>query len=142
MYVDHNYCFFWPWKLCLLKYSSFTILQHLAIWGNLLGFYIINWIISSVPAAGMYTIMFRLCGQPSYWITMFVSFPTTSCFHAFLLLSKIFSSVIMLSCTSTTLLYLEILIYTNFFRSRVLPYPFPISYFLFSFDSMYRTVIR
>ena len=58
--------------------SSFTVLQHLAIWGNLLGFYIINFIISAVPSAGMYTIMFRLCGQPSYWITMFVSFPTIS----------------------------------------------------------------
>uniref|UniRef100_A0A166FRT8 Uncharacterized protein n=1 Tax=Daucus carota subsp. sativus TaxID=79200 RepID=A0A166FRT8_DAUCS len=55
-----------------IETNSFTILQHLAIWGNLLGFYVINWIISSVPAAGMYTIMFRLCGQPSYWITMFL----------------------------------------------------------------------
>ncbi|KAL1834610.1 hypothetical protein DCAR_0104820 [Daucus carota subsp. sativus] len=52
--------------------NSFTVLQHLAIWGNLLGFYIINFIISAVPSAGMYTIMFRLCGQPSYWITMFL----------------------------------------------------------------------
>ncbi|XP_074344212.1 phospholipid-transporting ATPase 2-like isoform X2 [Apium graveolens] len=55
-----------------IETNSFTILQHLAIWGNLLGFYIINWIISAVPAAGMYTIMFRLCKQPSYWITMFL----------------------------------------------------------------------
>ncbi|KAL8107222.1 phospholipid-transporting ATPase 2-like isoform X1 [Apium graveolens] len=55
-----------------IETNSFTVLQHLAIWGNLLGFYIINWIISAVPSAGMYTIMFRLCGQPSYWITMFL----------------------------------------------------------------------
>ncbi|KAL6976134.1 Alanine aminotransferase 2 [Sarracenia purpurea var. burkii] len=52
--------------------NSFTVLQHLAIWGNLAGFYIINWIVSALPSAGMYTIMFRLCGQPSYWTTMFV----------------------------------------------------------------------
>lgn len=54
-------------------YSSFTILQHLAIWGNLVAFYVINWILSALPSSGMYTIMFRLCRQPSYWITMFVS---------------------------------------------------------------------
>ncbi|XP_065873586.1 phospholipid-transporting ATPase 2 isoform X2 [Euphorbia lathyris] len=55
-----------------LETNSFTIFQHLAIWGNLIGFYIINWIVSTIPASGMYTIMFRLCGQPSYWITMFL----------------------------------------------------------------------
>lgn len=54
-------------------YSSFTVLQHLAIWGNLVGFYVINWIVSAIPATSMYTIMFRLCKQPSYWITMLVS---------------------------------------------------------------------
>ncbi|XP_042061912.1 phospholipid-transporting ATPase 2-like isoform X2 [Salvia splendens] len=53
-----------------LETNSFTILQHLAIWGNLLGFYVINWIVSAIPASGMYTIMFRLCKQPSYWVTM------------------------------------------------------------------------
>ncbi|GFZ05642.1 aminophospholipid ATPase 2 [Actinidia rufa] len=51
---------------------SFTMLQHLAIWGNLAGFYIINWIVSALPSTGMYTIMFRLCRQPSYWTTMFL----------------------------------------------------------------------
>ncbi|KAF5949054.1 hypothetical protein HYC85_015011 [Camellia sinensis] len=55
-----------------LETNSFTILQHLAIWGNLVGFYIINWIVSGVPSLGMYTIMFRLCRQPSYWKTMLV----------------------------------------------------------------------
>ncbi|XP_021894272.1 phospholipid-transporting ATPase 2 [Carica papaya] len=55
-----------------LETNSFTILQHLAIWGNLAAFYIINWIFSALPSSGMYTIMFRLCGQPSYWITMFL----------------------------------------------------------------------
>ncbi|KAE8736382.1 Phospholipid-transporting ATPase 2 [Hibiscus syriacus] len=55
-----------------LETNSFTILQHLAIWGNLVAFYVINWIISAIPASGMYTIMFRLCRQPSYWITMFL----------------------------------------------------------------------
>ncbi|KAL6502002.1 Alanine aminotransferase 2 [Orobanche gracilis] len=53
--------------------SSFTILQHVAIWGNLVGFYVINWIVSAIPSSGMYTIMFRLCKQPSYWLTMFLT---------------------------------------------------------------------
>ncbi|KAK4485891.1 hypothetical protein RD792_008542 [Penstemon davidsonii] len=53
-----------------LETNSFTILQHIAIWGNLVGFYVINWIVSALPSSGMYTIMFRLCRQPSYWITM------------------------------------------------------------------------
>ncbi|GLU06387.1 hypothetical protein SLE2022_234270 [Rubroshorea leprosula] len=55
-----------------LETNSFTILQHLAIWGNLIAFYIINWMFSALPSSGMYTIMFRLCRQPSYWITMFL----------------------------------------------------------------------
>lgn len=55
-----------------LETNSFTVLQHLAIWGNMLAFYIINWIFSALPSLGMYTIMFRLCRQPSYWITMFL----------------------------------------------------------------------
>lgn len=55
-----------------IETNSFTVLQHLAIWGNLAAFYIINWILSAVPASGLYTIMFRLCTQPSYWITMFL----------------------------------------------------------------------
>ncbi|EYU20392.1 hypothetical protein ABFS82_01G016500 [Erythranthe guttata] len=53
-----------------LETNSFTVLQHLAIWGNLVGFYAINWIVSAIPSSGMYTIMFRLCKQPLYWITM------------------------------------------------------------------------
>uniref|UniRef100_A0A2P2LF66 Phospholipid-transporting ATPase n=4 Tax=Rhizophora mucronata TaxID=61149 RepID=A0A2P2LF66_RHIMU len=55
-----------------LETNSFTLLQHLAIWGNLIAFYIINWIVSAIPSSGMYTIMFRLCRQPSYWITIFL----------------------------------------------------------------------
>ncbi|KAI8008286.1 Phospholipid-transporting ATPase 2 [Camellia lanceoleosa] len=57
-------------RLILVHGRPFTILQHLAIWGNLVGFYIINWIVSGVPSSGMYTIMFRLCRQPSCWKTM------------------------------------------------------------------------
>uniref|UniRef100_A0A453BAN4 Phospholipid-transporting ATPase n=2 Tax=Aegilops tauschii subsp. strangulata TaxID=200361 RepID=A0A453BAN4_AEGTS len=53
-----------------LEMSSFTFLQFLAIWGNFAAFYVINLCISTIPTAGMYTIMFRLCRQPSYWITM------------------------------------------------------------------------
>ncbi|CAI0385422.1 unnamed protein product [Linum tenue] len=56
----------------IIETNSFTVLQHLAIWGNLIGFYIINWIVSTIPSSGMYTIMFRLCSQPSYWITIFL----------------------------------------------------------------------
>ncbi|KAK2424610.1 ATPase E1-E2 type family protein / haloacid dehalogenase hydrolase family protein [Trifolium repens] len=55
-----------------METNSFTILQHLAIWGNLAAFYVINWIFSALPSSGMYTIMFRLCRQPSYWITIFL----------------------------------------------------------------------
>ncbi|MFS7935912.1 putative aspartate carbamoyltransferase [Helianthus anomalus] len=47
---------------------SFTILQHIAIWGNLV---VYNWIVSALPRSGMYTIMYRLCRQPAYWNTMF-----------------------------------------------------------------------
>ncbi|XP_043701516.1 phospholipid-transporting ATPase 2-like isoform X2 [Telopea speciosissima] len=56
-----------------LETNSFTALQHLAIWGNLATFYVINLIVSALPSSGMYTIMFRLCRQPSYWITMFLT---------------------------------------------------------------------
>ncbi|KAJ0593727.1 putative P-type phospholipid transporter [Helianthus annuus] len=55
-----------------LETNSFTILQHIAIWGNLVVFYIINWIVSALPRSGMYTIMYRLCRQPAYWNTMFL----------------------------------------------------------------------
>ncbi|KAG7983659.1 hypothetical protein I3843_04G117800 [Carya illinoinensis] len=55
-----------------LETNSFTTLQHIAIWGNLVAFYLINWIFSAVPSSGMYTIMFRLCRQPSYWTTVFL----------------------------------------------------------------------
>ncbi|KAK4708304.1 hypothetical protein R3W88_029229 [Solanum pinnatisectum] len=55
-----------------LETNSFTILQHIAIWGNLVTFYVINWIVSAFPSSGLYTIMFRLCRQPSYWITIFI----------------------------------------------------------------------
>ncbi|XP_010556845.1 PREDICTED: phospholipid-transporting ATPase 2 [Tarenaya hassleriana] len=55
-----------------LETNSFTVLQHMAIWGNLVVFYGINWLFSAIPSSGMYTIMFRLCSQPSYWITMFL----------------------------------------------------------------------
>ncbi|XP_047170538.1 phospholipid-transporting ATPase 2 [Vigna umbellata] len=53
-----------------METNSFTILQHMAIWGNLAAFYVINWIFSALPSSGMYTIMFKLCHQPSYWITV------------------------------------------------------------------------
>uniref|UniRef100_A0A0A9DRR1 P-type ATPase C-terminal domain-containing protein n=1 Tax=Arundo donax TaxID=35708 RepID=A0A0A9DRR1_ARUDO len=53
-----------------LDTNSFTYPQVILIWGNFVAFYMINLILSAVPALQMYTIMFRLCSQPSYWITM------------------------------------------------------------------------
>ncbi|XP_019177695.1 PREDICTED: phospholipid-transporting ATPase 2-like isoform X3 [Ipomoea nil] len=53
-----------------LDTNSFTVLQHLAIWGNLLTFYMINLIVNAFPSSQMYTIMFRLCQQPTYWSTI------------------------------------------------------------------------
>ncbi|KAK8448632.1 hypothetical protein SEVIR_7G067100v4 [Setaria viridis] len=50
--------------------NSFTYPQIALIWGNFVAFYMINLILSAIPSLEMYTIMFRLCGQPSYWITM------------------------------------------------------------------------
>ncbi|EEC84193.1 hypothetical protein OsI_30582 [Oryza sativa Indica Group] len=53
-----------------LDTNSFTYPQIILIWGNFIAFYMINLIVSAVPTLQMYTIMFRLCSQPSYWITM------------------------------------------------------------------------
>ncbi|GJM93652.1 hypothetical protein PR202_ga10230 [Eleusine coracana subsp. coracana] len=53
-----------------LEMNSFTFVQLLAIWGNCIAFYAINFCISSIPSSGMYTIMFRLCKQPAYWMTL------------------------------------------------------------------------
>ncbi|PVH35145.1 hypothetical protein PAHAL_7G112100 [Panicum hallii] len=50
--------------------NSFTYPQIILIWGNFVAFYMINLILSAIPSLQIYTIMFRLCGQPSYWITM------------------------------------------------------------------------
>ncbi|WVZ85067.1 hypothetical protein U9M48_032027 [Paspalum notatum var. saurae] len=50
--------------------NSFTYPQIILIWGNFVAFYMINLILSAIPSLQMYTIMFHLCGQPSYWITM------------------------------------------------------------------------
>lgn len=55
-----------------LETYRFTVLQLLAIWGNLIAFYAINLVVSTIPSSGMYKIMFRLWRQPSYWITMFL----------------------------------------------------------------------
>lgn len=87
-----------PTPFCFRCFSSFTVLQHLAIWGNLLAFYIINLIVSAIPSSGMYTIMFRLCKQPSYWITMFVSVSSTNTF-TFVLLNNYFSCLLFFMLT-------------------------------------------
>lgn len=57
-----------------LEMNSFTVLQHLAIWGNFAAFYAINSVVSTIPGLGMHTIMFRLFRQQSYWITMILIF--------------------------------------------------------------------
>ncbi|KAF8661979.1 hypothetical protein HU200_056593 [Digitaria exilis] len=54
----------------MMDSNSFTSPQIILIWGNFVAFYMINLILSAVPSLQLYTIMFRLCGQPSYWITM------------------------------------------------------------------------
>ncbi|XP_048137963.1 phospholipid-transporting ATPase 2-like [Rhodamnia argentea] len=64
-------CIWLQWFVVALEANSFTRWQHLAIWGNLLAFYI-NLMLSAIPSSGMYTIMFQLCRQPSYWLIMLV----------------------------------------------------------------------
>jgi len=54
-------------------FSSFSYPQILLIWGNFVAFYMINLILRAIPSLQLYTIMFRLCSQPSYWISMAVS---------------------------------------------------------------------
>lgn len=63
------------WRCPLCAFSSFTCPQILLIWGNFVAFYMINLILSTVPSLQLYTITFRLCSQPSYWISMAVSLP-------------------------------------------------------------------
>lgn len=53
-----------------LETNSFTVLQHIAIWGSLLAFFAINLVVSLVSWSGVYTIMFRLCREPVYWLSM------------------------------------------------------------------------
>ena len=86
MLTDTDYIWAWLTQIHSGCCSSFTIFQHLAIWGNLVAFYAINWIVSSIPTSGMYTTMFRLCEQPSYWITMIVSHLLHSIVYLLLLL--------------------------------------------------------
>ena len=52
--------------------SSFSVYQHLAVWGNIVIFYILNLILSLSKHAGMYTIMFRVCADPAYWLSLLV----------------------------------------------------------------------
>ncbi|KAG0489399.1 hypothetical protein HPP92_008210 [Vanilla planifolia] len=62
-----------------LEMNSLTIFQHLAVWGNFMAFYVINSIVSTIPSFGMYTIIFRLFRQPSYWITMMLTLAVGMC---------------------------------------------------------------
>lgn len=52
--------------------SSFTVYQHLAVWGNVVIFYILNLILSLQKHYGMHTIMFRVCADPAYWFALLV----------------------------------------------------------------------
>lgn len=56
--------------LVALETNHFTMYQHCAIWGNLLVFYFINFVFSTFRQGGMYTIMFRVCSQPTYWLAI------------------------------------------------------------------------
>jgi hypothetical protein len=56
--------------------SSFTWFQHMAVWGNVVLFYLVNLLLSLVQHSGMYTIMFRLCSQPAYWLSLLVGTPS------------------------------------------------------------------
>ncbi|CAM6082124.1 unnamed protein product [Calypogeia fissa] len=53
-----------------LEMNSFSNIQITAIVGNLLAFYAVNFAVSMVKSSGMYTIMFRICRQPSYWFAI------------------------------------------------------------------------
>lgn len=51
-----------------LETNSFTVYQHIAIWGNLLAFYVVNLAVSLVSWSGMHMIMLRLCRERMYWL--------------------------------------------------------------------------
>ncbi|KAI5055536.1 hypothetical protein GOP47_0029057, partial [Adiantum capillus-veneris] len=53
-----------------LETNSFTVFQHIAIWGNLLAFFILNVAISFSPKSGRHMIMLQLCTERKFWITM------------------------------------------------------------------------
>eukprot|EP00897_Mesotaenium_endlicherianum_P004761 jgi/Mesen1/4312/ME000022S03601 len=55
-----------------LATHSFTVYQHIAIWGTLVFFYLVNLIVSAILGGGMYGIMPRLVTNPSYWLAMLV----------------------------------------------------------------------
>lgn len=56
--------------LVSIETNSFSVYQHLAVWGNIVIFYILNLILSLSKHAGMYTIMFRVCADPAYWLSL------------------------------------------------------------------------
>jgi hypothetical protein len=57
----------------------------MAVWGNIVLFYVVNLLLSLVQHSSMYTIMFRLCSQPAYWLSLLVGSPseTQTCFMFF-----------------------------------------------------------
>jgi len=56
--------------LVLLETNSFTVYQHIAVWGNIVLFYIVNLILSLAKHNSMYTIMFRVFVDPTYWFSL------------------------------------------------------------------------
>eukprot|EP00850_Spirogloea_muscicola_P014225 SM000100S09452 [mRNA] locus=s100:441754:450844:- [translate_table: standard] len=50
--------------------NSFSVYQHLAIWGTIFIFFAFNLVISRIRWAGMYGVMPQLCSQPQYWLTL------------------------------------------------------------------------
>jgi len=56
--------------LVSIETNSFTVYQHLAVWGNVVIFYILNLFLSLWKHYGMHTIMFRVCSDPVYWFSL------------------------------------------------------------------------
>ena len=64
--------------------SSFTVYQHVAVWGNIVLFYIVNLILSLLKHNSMYTIMFRVFVDPAYWFSLLVCISSKSqCDHSY-----------------------------------------------------------
>ncbi|KAK3275786.1 hypothetical protein CYMTET_16101, partial [Cymbomonas tetramitiformis] len=65
-------CIVWVQSLVLLiEGDSFTLLQHVFIWGSLAAFYTLNTVLHDMRAVGS-SLLLRIA-QPSYWLTLLVA---------------------------------------------------------------------